>query len=237
MAPQLHGSPAVQLDPARPRSSRLQLPLSGRRRVPRARSISLRAFAARQQLQRTWSLHPPCCRVHGVQLGFLLGRPPFPSVVVSPGRVLSRLFLHARPDTPACCRADHQQLPGHVFVHDTINWCISFGVVLDPCLAIDSDVATFLCRVGCMPTAQQMCSWPPRRALYRHGADARILHLCIFWMSAQPLSGVGLISTLLVHTSRVRNVVTCLLASSERPGEEILEGLYGKDNPYAAMHV
>jgi hypothetical protein len=42
----------------------------------------------------------------------LLGRPPFTSTVVSLGRVLSRLFLHARPGTPARCWADRQQLPG-----------------------------------------------------------------------------------------------------------------------------
>jgi hypothetical protein len=40
-------------------------------------------------------------------------------------------------------------------------------------------------------------------------------------MSAQPLRVVGLIGTLLVYISRVRDVVTCLLASSERPGEKI----------------
>jgi hypothetical protein len=56
-------------------------------------------------------------------------------------------------------------------------------------------------------------------------------------MSAQPLRIVGLIGTLLVHTSRVCDVVTCLLASSERLGEEIREGLYGKDNPYAVMPI
>lgn len=56
-------------------------------------------------------------------------------------------------------------------------------------------------------------------------------------MSAQPLRIVGLIGTLLVHTSRVCDVVTCLLAISERLREEIREGLYGKDNPYAVMPI
>jgi hypothetical protein len=55
---------------------------------------------------------PPSCRVHGAQLEFLLGRPLFPCVVVSPGHVLSRLFLHARPGIPAHCRADRRQLSG-----------------------------------------------------------------------------------------------------------------------------
>ncbi|ONM32451.1 hypothetical protein ZEAMMB73_Zm00001d041107 [Zea mays] len=116
----------------------------------------------------------------------------------------------------------------------------SYTHVLIPLLAvgptISSSPAMSLSMTPSTGVSPSVC-WPPRRALYRHGADARILHLHIFWMSAQPLSVVGLISTLLVHTSHVRNVVTCLLASSERPGEEILEGLYGKDNPYAAMHV
>jgi hypothetical protein len=48
----------------------------------------------------------------GAQLGFLLSRLLFPSAVVSLGRVLSRLFLHVCPGTPARCWADRRQLPG-----------------------------------------------------------------------------------------------------------------------------
>jgi hypothetical protein len=118
----------------------------------------------------------------------------------------------------------------------------STGVSPSVCCWIPASPSTLMSRRSCVVLVMRqplnkICCWIPRRALYRHGADARILHLRVFWMSARPLRVVGLIGTLLVHTSRVRDVVTCLLASSERPGEEIPEGLYGKNSPYAATPV
>jgi hypothetical protein len=114
----------------------------------------------------------PCSSsVELAQLGFLLGRPPFPSGVVSLGRVLSRLFLHARPGTPARCWADHQQLPS---LRRARQQVIHVGAAS----ATLSLASCSLDRASCRRSAQFLFGnrFSLRRTSIRH--DAKLLQHC-----------------------------------------------------------
>jgi hypothetical protein len=174
MAPQLPGSPAVQLGPAHPRSSRLQPPLPGRRRVPCARSWlgSNTSELSPCILPAVASMAPSSdfCLV-ACRFPVPWSRPAMSCQGCSCTRVLIPL-LAIRPTVSSSPAMSSSITP-------------STGVSPSVCCWIPASALTLTLRRSCavlvvrQPLNKMWC-WPPHRALYCHGTDARILHLRVF---------------------------------------------------------